>query len=97
MVAEEYRILFVNGMTVSYAIGMMLNSFAFYGFKHWRIAYFWLYLVHLILIMAIIIIYIEKTPIDLLSSDKSEEIVSALKRIAEINGVESPDLDEGDI
>ncbi len=93
MVAEEYRILFVNGMTVSYAIGMMLNSFAFYGFKHWKTAYFWLYLVHLIIIMAIIIRFIEKTPIDLLSGDTSEEIVEALKRIADINGVESPSLD----
>lgn len=84
-------------MTAAYSCGMMLNSFAFFGFKHWKTAFLWIYVIPLLFIIFFIGRFIEKTPIDLLSSDNCHEIKMALSRIAEINGIENLELNEAEL
>lgn len=71
LVAEKYRILFVNLMTASYGLGMMINSLTFFGLKDWKVVFLWFAIVPTILIILMILYFIEKTPIDLLASENS--------------------------
>lgn len=69
VVSEEHRILFVTIFNFAYGVGIMINSFTFYYFKHWKIVFLWFYIVPTIIIILGVSYYIEKTPLDLLATE----------------------------
>ena len=72
MVAEKWRITYINLLNVAYGLGMIIDAFAFYYIKDWATIYIYVFLIPVILTLAAVLLFIEKTPMDMLSSETEE-------------------------
>lgn len=68
VVAEEWRITYINLLNVAYGIGMVVDALAFYYIKDWASIYLYVFLIPAILTLTAVLLFIEKTPMDMLSS-----------------------------
>lgn len=67
-IAETKRILFYNYTNVVYGVGMMIDSFAFFALKSWRLVFIFIYIIAAVLCLLATVFIIQKTPIDLVKS-----------------------------
>lgn len=89
VVAEKRRIFYINWLNVSYGLGIVANSLFFYSLKDWRTIILFCHIAPAAFTLLGLIIFIQKTPIDLLAYEDTAEILKSLKRISTINQNES--------
>jgi MFS family permease len=85
VVAEEWRISYINLLNVIYGLGMVIDALVFYYIKEWTQIYLYVFIVPAVLTLVAVMAVIEKTPMDMLSSETETEVMARLQRIASIN------------
>ena len=68
VIKESKRVPYMNILNGVYGIGMVLNSLLFFGLKNWSKVYSYFHIPLVVVTIVAIILLIEKTPLDLLSS-----------------------------
>jgi MFS family permease len=69
VVAEEWRITYINLINVVYGLGMALDAILFEYIQEWTTIYICAFLIPAALVVFSVFFFIEKTPIDLLASE----------------------------